>query len=88
MRDNVENTVYHPMSPKKVYEDFLLPFRTRTLFMPKAEANGEVRFSLLNDENNGNLLCFLFCLSYQELRLDFVLLVINMLINPLGDYVS
>ena len=47
-----------------------------------------MRFSLLNDENNGNLLCFFFALATRELRLDFVLLVINMLINPLDDYVS
>lgn len=46
-----------------------------------------MRFSLLNDEYNGNLPCFFSALATRELQLDFVLLVINMLINPLDDYV-
>lgn len=46
-----------------------------------------MRFSLLNDENDGNLPCFFFALATRELQLDFVLIVINMLINPLDDYV-
>jgi len=77
------------MSPKRrVTWGFPISIQNKgIIYALRIGASGEVRFSLLNDENYGNLPCFFFALATRELQLDFVLIVINMLINPLDDYV-
>lgn len=91
MWDNVQYIVYHATSPK-ISPTFLQNLEPGHFFYAlRIGDSGEVHFPVLNDESYGNLPCFLFCLSYQEVPIRFsvncnniqLILWINMFDNAL-----